>query len=213
MAAGFGGRDTVVSAKLFVEGGATGPDSKLLQSRCREGVRKLLEKCGFTRRMPKIVACGGRGATYRDFSTAHANAPQGAFVAMLIDSEDPVSDIDATWMHLKRRDRWEEPPGATDEQVLMMTTCMESWIVTDRTALENHYGADLQESALPSLQSLESRSRDSVLDSLQRATRNCQNAYQKGKRSFEIFGMLSPDNLLPHLPSFSRCERILGERL
>jgi Domain of unknown function (DUF4276) len=213
VAAGHHRGDTLVSAKLFVEGAAAGPDSKLLQSRCREGFRKLLEKSGFTRRMPHIVACGSRGATFSDFCTAHSNAASGAFVAMLIDSEDPVADVEDTWTHLQARDGWARPAGATDEQVLMMTTCMETWIVSDRPTLRSHYGAQLQESALPPLQDMESRRRHTVQDALQHATRSCKNAYQKGKRSFEILGKLTPVELRPHLPSFSRCERILGQKL
>lgn len=27
---------------------------------------------------------------------------------------------------------WDPPTGATDNQVLLMTTCMETWIVADR---------------------------------------------------------------------------------
>lgn len=46
-----------------------------------------------------------------------------------------------------------------------------------------------------------------------RATRNCKNAYAKGKRSFEILGKLDPDVLAKHLPSFSRVRRILKEKL
>jgi hypothetical protein len=108
-----------VSAKIFIEGAATGPDSKYLQVRCREAFRKLLEKCGFTGRLPQTVACGGRGAAFRDFSIGHANSNAAAYVALLVDSEEPVTDIDRTWTHLKVRDGWHKPNGATDEQVLL----------------------------------------------------------------------------------------------
>ena len=36
-----------MSARLYIEGSATGADSKEMQSRCREGFSKLLQKCGF----------------------------------------------------------------------------------------------------------------------------------------------------------------------
>ena len=105
------------------------------------------------------------------------------------------------------------PDGADDEQVLLMVTCMESWIVTDRKTLRSHYGSKLQASALPALDNMETRDRDSIQQALSHATRNCKNAYTKGKRSFEVVAALDPSALRPHLPSFVRCERVLAEKL
>ena len=90
---------------------------------------------------------------------------------------------------------------------------METWIVADRAALAEHYGADLQKSALPALLGLEGRPRDAVQDALIHATRRCGNAYAKGKRSFEVLGQLNPETLSKHLPSFRRVRRILDARL
>ena len=94
-----------------------------------------------------------------------------------------------------------------------MTTCMETWIVTDRATLAKHYGSKLQKSALPALSDLENRRRQEVQLKLVHATRNCANAYAKGKRSFEVLGKLSPTELRKHLPSFQRIVRILEEKL
>jgi hypothetical protein len=49
-------------------------------------------------------------------------------VGLLIDSEDTVDMSNnplqqSTWEHLRRRDEWERPLGAEDEQVLLMTNC------------------------------------------------------------------------------------------
>ncbi|MDZ7618662.1 MAG: DUF4276 family protein [Patescibacteria group bacterium] len=199
-----------MSTRIYLEGGG---DSKELHARCREGFRRLLERCGFRGRMPRLVACGSRGATFQDFATAHAVIGRNHYVAMLIDSEDPVADIERPWAHLKNRDGWDQPPDADDDQVLLMTTCMETWIVSDRQTLRDHYGACLQESALPSLIDLESRARRAVQDALVRATRNCRRVYGKGAVSFEILGKLAPSVLRASLPSFVRSERILGSKL
>jgi Domain of unknown function (DUF4276) len=199
-----------VSAKLSLEGGG---DSKELRTRCREGFRKLLESSGFTGRMPRLIACGGRGGTFSDFATAHSDKRSRDYVGMLIDSEDPVADIEKTWQHLQSREGWTKPNGATDGQVLFMTTCMETWIVADPQTLRSHYGKRLRENALPALSNLEQRGRNEVQDGLVQATRDCKNAYQKGKRSFEVLGELTPAALEPHLPSFVRTRRILNERL
>ena len=200
----------MVNARIYIEGGG---DSKELHTRCREGFRRLLEALGFSGRMPRLVACGGRAATFDDFKTAHDNAASEAYVAMLIDSEDPIEDIEETWAHLKQRDGWDKPEGADNEQVLLMVTCMESWIVTDRKTLRAYFGSNLQVSALPALDNMESRDRDSIQHALSHATRNCKNAYTKGKDSFEVVAALDPSALRRHLPSFVRFERVLRDKL
>ncbi|MDO9516987.1 MAG: DUF4276 family protein [Methanosarcinaceae archaeon] len=193
---------------IYLEGGG---DSKELHIRCRKGFRKLLEKCGFKGQMPKLVACGGRDSAFDDFKIAHANKSNSDYVSMLIDSEDPLNNLDA-WEHLKIRDGWDKPLDSEDDQVLFMTTCMETWIVADRDALAKHYGNELQESALPPLVNLESRHRHDIQNDLFHATRNCSNAYKKGKRSFDVLEKLSPHELESHLPSFVRVKQILENR-
>jgi hypothetical protein len=90
---------------------------------------------------------------------------------------------------------------------------METLIVADRNTLAEHYGVELQDSALPSLHNLEGRARDAIQSSLTHATRNCRNAYTKGKRSFEVLAQLDPAVLSEHLPSFVRMRRILDASL
>jgi hypothetical protein len=201
-----------VSAYIYIEGGGTGEQSKEVDIRCREGFRKLLEGCGFQGRMPRLVACGGRDAAFDAFTTAIANRAV-TLVALWIDSEDPLADPEAAWDHLQARDHWPRPDGAEDEQVLFMTTCMETWFVADRAALATHFGNELQASALPPLNNLESRPRHDVQENLMHATRNCSKAYTKGKRSFDVLGKLDPKVLEAHLPSFVRVCRILRARL
>ena len=111
-----------MTAHLYIEGGASKED----QIRCREGFRKLLEKAGFSGRMPRLSACGGRESAFDDFKTAHASRKVGDYIAMLVDSEEPVENLEQTWAHLNSRDQWDKPAGAVDDQVLFMTTCMET---------------------------------------------------------------------------------------
>ncbi len=204
-----------MSAYIYLEGGAKGADSKYLNIRCQEAFHKLLERMGFQGRQPRLVACGGRGAVYDRFVTQHS-AGDADYVGLWIDSEEPMANPEAAWQHLQKVTtvpQWAQPEGANDEQVLLMTTCMETWIVADRDVLSAHYGSKLQESALPPLVDLEGRGRHDVQDRLARATRNCANAYAKGKRSFEVLGKLAPAILQAHLPSFARIQRILATQL
>jgi len=163
--------------------------------------------------MPRLVACGGRRAAFEDFVIGHLSKSDADYVALLISSEEPLASLEATWEHLQSRDEWVKPDGAVDEQVLFMTTCMETWIVADQNTLASHYGADLQAKALPPLVNLEQRRRHEIQDQLAHATCECTNAYEKGKRSFAVLEKLKPETLQKYLPSFARARKILDEKL
>ena len=199
-----------MSARIYLEGGGDRTEGK---TRCREAFRKLLEKCGLTGRMPRLVASGSRNTAFDNFKTARSNASGAEYVALLIDSEHPVSDVEKTWEHLRRSDIWQRPRGARDDQVLLMTTCMETWMVADHSVLRDHFGPGLRPERLPPLANLERRSRSEVQRGLENATRDCAAPYAKGPRSYEVLGKLSPDTLESHLPSFKRTRRILSDRL
>ncbi len=199
-----------MSAVIYLEGGG---DSKELHTRCREGFRKLLEKTLPASRMPKLVACGGRGDALARFQIALKNARHDEFIGLLLDSEEPLTDINAAWAHLQQFDKWTKPRAATDRQVLFMTTCMETWIVADSATLRAFYAQGFQERVLPPLQNLEERSREEIQGALERATRNCTNAYTKGKRSFAVLAELNPAVLESNLPSFARMKAILQAEL
>ena len=172
-----------------------------------------MEKCGLSGRMPTLVASGSRNTAFDNFNAAHSNASGAEYVALLIDSEDPVSDVEKTWEHLHRSDNWQRPRGARDDQVLLMTTCMETWIAADRSALREHFGQGLRPERLPPLTNLERRTRGEVQRGLENATRDCAAPYAKGPRSYDVLDKLSPDTLESRLPSFSRTRRILNDRL
>jgi hypothetical protein len=202
----------VRSAKIYVEGGG---DSSKLHDRCREGFSSLFKKCGLATRMPRIVGCGSRAEAFDKFKTALLDGRE-AYIALLVDSEDPVDDIEKTWAHLKKRDDWDKPSGTDDANVLLMTTCMETWIVADQKAITQHFDPRNQKSVafkgLPT-SNLETRLRHAVQDALVIATKNCTASYAKGKRSFEVLAKLDPKTLSEKLPSFARVVRILNEKL
>lgn len=197
-----------MSSTIYVEGGG----SSAADRECRAGFRRLLERCGFQGRLPRMFPSGSRSSAYQDFRDHVTRSDRQEFVGLLVDSETRVADIDRTWDHLTNRsgDRWSKPRGTTDEQVLFMTTSMETWIVADLEALQKRFGQKLNEDQLPPLVELESRSRNDVYRRLRRAT---SNGYSKGRVSFELLGALDPDVLDQHLPSFRRTRRVLGENL
>ncbi|MBI3763208.1 MAG: DUF4276 family protein [Chloroflexi bacterium] len=186
---------------LYVEGGG---DRSEQQTRCREGFRRLLEKAGFTDRMPRIVAGGGRGTTFDKFKTAlRANSGDRAII-LLVDSEEPVTQT--PWVHLHARDGWRRPANATDDQAQFMVTCMETWLMADRTALRGFFGAALNANALLPLNNLEQRPRQDVQQALEDATWPCgrDRQYEKGRRSYQVLAALDPATLRQYLPHFVR---------
>ena len=201
-----------MSARIYIEGGGNSKEGKV---RCREGFRKLFEKCGFMGRMPALVACGPRNDAYDDFKTAHSQTSRGNFIGLLVDSEEPIADKEQTWQHVAQKsgDNWTRPTGADNDQLLFMTTSMETWMAADRNALTTHFGPRLNESALPPVQNTEQRDRHAILNALQNASRDCPGPYAKGPKSFELLGKLDPQILEQHLPSFRRVRRILDSNL
>lgn len=195
-----------MSAELYIEGGG----DRQLNARCREAFTKLLANCGLQGRMPHVVACGSRNSAFKRFRTAHELRNSKGYVALWIDSEDPIADTEKTWEHLTNRDpAWKRPAGAKDEQVLLMTTCMETWFVADREAIKQHFHGTIQESVLPK-DRLETRHRQEIQAALVKATKKCSNAYKKG--DFGVLAKLNPTTL-EALPSFARVRRILNKRL
>jgi hypothetical protein len=200
----------MVSVRIYIEGGG---DSKDLQSRCREGFRKLIERTGFEGRMPSTAACGGGNNAYDMFKIALRSADVNEFPMLLVDSEEPVTT--APWDHLKSRDGWDRPAVAEDDQAQMMVTCMETWIMADRGALRKVFGAHLRESALFPVEGLERRSRQDLLAALKNATEDCGKGkgYDKGRRSFQILAELDPETLKENLSYFRRFSETLDRYL
>ena len=201
----------MVRAEIYAEGG--GPPGRVTNIRCREGFTKLIERCGVDSGKFDVIACGGRGDAWNDFQDAHAEADEACYVALLIDSETPLADIEEAWKHLEFGDGWQKPPDAQDDQVLFMTTCMETWIVADRKTLLEHFGENLDASALPELDNLEERRRGYLNDRLESATLLCPDPFNKGRNSFQVLGKIDPNVLEEHLPSFRRVRRILRDKL
>ena len=114
---------------------------------------------------------------------------------LLLDAERAVGET-GPWQHLKDRDGWDRPDGATDDQCHLMVQAMESWFLADRTALEKYYGQDFQETALPSNPQIEQVSKNDVLGGFRQATRGTtKGRYDKGRHSFEILAKIDPEKV------------------
>ena len=140
--------------------------------------------------MPRIVACGSRRNAYESFEAAHAS--QDGDAMLLVDAEATVTS-QGPWQHLKVRDGWERPEGATDEQCHLMVQVMESWFLADADTLSSFYGQGFRKQDLSPNPRVEDVSKHDVLASLARATRDTgKGIYNKGADSFAILENLDP---------------------
>ena len=200
----------MVKVKLYIEGGG---DNRSLHIECRRDFRKLFEKAGFKGRMPKLLPCGGRGPAFNDFKTALETASPDDYPILLVDSEEPVTEL--PWEHLRAHDGWPRPDSATADQAQLMVQCMETWCVADRDALQRFFGQLLQKSALPPPNDLEEWAKADVQQALEHATRECgrDRTYVKGKRSFKLIAELDPGVLRAKLPHFAKLCEVLDKKL
>ena len=204
----------MVSIKVFVEGGGNG--NKSLKTACRKGFNEFFNKAGLEERVPRTMVCGSRNNAFDDFCTAMDNTGDNDFPILLVDSEDPVSLGDAPWLHLKERDGWVKPTGATDDQAHLMVQCMEAWFMADKDCVERFFGQGFKRNLLPSQTDIESIPKDDLFDKITNATRNTvtMGKYGKGAHSFELLALIDPQLVQDASPHAKRLletlERIAG---
>lgn len=175
--------------KLYVEGGGV---SNALRTACRKGFRQFLEKAGLSGRMPRIIACGSRNDAYDSFCTA-LRQNTNELSLLLIDSEARVKKQYEPWTHLHQTDNWQQPRNAGNDDVYLMAQCMETWLIADAEAVANYFGQGFNLNNLPHHSDLELVGKESILDSLHRAThQTTAGSYNKDRHSFQILGQIDP---------------------
>jgi len=186
--------------KIYLEGG--GDRNKALAISLRTAMRTFLQKAG-VKRLPQIVACGGRTEAYKDFRIALS---QKTDAILLVDSEGPV-DESSCWAYLKKTVGWERPPGATEEQCQLMVQQMESWFLADTQALADFYGQNFHRKSLPTSQSPEAVDRDRLIKALKKASEKTRKGpYHKGNHQCEILERLDPNLVREKCP---HCDKLV----
>ena len=178
-----------MTVPIYVEGGGNYKDLRIA---CRKGFTRFFENSGLAeaRQKLKIVPCGGRQNAYNRFRSDLAMDNKDAI--LLVDSEGPVT-APGPWRHLKNRDNWDRPGGATDDQCHLMVQVMETWFLADPEALQGHYGRGFRPQDLPQNSDIERISKDDVQRGLERAAiRTRKGSYKKGRDSFPILEKLDP---------------------
>ena len=133
---------------------------------------------------------------------------------LLVDSEGPVAEGSSSWLHLKRRDGWDQPAGTTDENAYLMVQCMEAWFLADRSCLATFFGPGFNPNALPGNQNIEEVAKSDVFDGLKMSTRQCRpkGEYGKGRHSFDLLSQIDPANVLAASPNARRMVENLREK-
>ena len=178
---------------IYVEGGG---DTAALKGQCRRAFSSFLEKAGFAGKMPKIVARGSRNAAYESYCIA---IKQGNEALLLIDSEAPVQNISGDpsqwnpWEHLKTRDAWQRPDGASNIDCHLMVQVMETWFFADSTALERYFGNGFNIKSIPNRTDIEEIPKADVESALDASTKMTKKrGYAKGRDSFDILASIDP---------------------
>jgi hypothetical protein len=179
---------------LYVEGGAK--ESALERALCRQAFGRFFSADPRLKgKLPRTVPCGGRKAAYEAFVTAARNPKPGLLPLLLVDSESAVAKDKTVWEHLNSRpgDNWDKPEGVTDDQAFLMVQVMETWFIADREAMEQFFGMNFRNAAIPAWPNLEEVPKQTVFESLDKATADCgPRRYAKGKMSFDLLGNISP---------------------
>lgn len=180
-----------MKVKVYAEGGGEG---ELLDVLFRRGWSEFFKAAGLEGRMPRPVRGKGRDRTFDLFLTAVENAGANDLPLLLVDSEGPVTLGHTVWQHLKARDNWDKPNGASNDQAFMMVQVMETWFIADREMLQQYFGANFRANQIREWPALEAVPKNVVFEALDRATANCgKKRYAKGKVSFELLSRLNPD--------------------
>ena len=200
--------------KLFVEGGGDKKNPEA-RDRLRAGYSALLQRAGIDP-LPQIIACGSGGDALREFKLAlDGKIP----VMLLVDSESAVSpeNFNRPWLHLaeRKRDRWEKPEGASDEDVCLMAQCMEAWILADPKTLAEHYGVSRDElSELDGLNVEDVSPSRTVKDHLNSvAQKGGRSKYHKTRDGFALIGIIDPSCVAERAPHAKRFFDTLQHKL
>jgi len=201
----------ISEVRIYVEGG--GGDQKETKARLRRAFGSFLielrDRARDRRIRWSIVACGGRGSTFRDYKTALRSHPE-AFNILLVDAEGPVTS-DSPWEHLRSRtgDEWSNP-GVDDKHCHLMVQTMEAWLVADRDKLSEYYGQGFRANALPDNRNVERIHKDALLRASDNATRDTSKrrySDSKSQHGPDILHRVRPSEVRPRA---SYCERLFS---
>jgi Domain of unknown function (DUF4276) len=183
--------------RVYIEGGAEGRDAN---SDFRRGWKKFLNELHELARANgyhalDIIRGKGRANTFHRF-TKHEREYPADLCVLLVDSETAVPNNSRVWDVVARRkgDGWPRPAWATERHLYLMVHMVETWLLTDKDALQRFFRNGFNPKALPTT-NLEGRPKDEVNNALKKATQNSSKGpYQHGQ-AHEILELVAPDKV------------------
>lgn len=202
----------MVAVRIYVEGGG---DNRATLTRCRQGFAEFFKKVLPAGKLPKVIACGPRTTAFDDFKSALATF-EDELIVLLVDAEAPVADGLSVWAHLEKRDNWDQPAGATDEQAHLMVQRMEAWFLADRDTLKRYYGQSFRESALPDRKDVEKVAKVDLFKALKATTKEAKTkaGYDddtKASHGFDLLGRLDPAKVRAASPHAEQLMLVLSQ--
>ena len=175
--------------QIFVEGGGKGRSTTVpFRTGFAAFLRELRQAVRKRSLHWRIIPCGSRGETFKDFQKA-CRVDVDFFNVLLVDAEGPVSRPPKD--HLSRSDGWQT--DQSEEHCHLMVQVMEAWIVADRAALRDFYGLGFQESAIPETEDVEQIDKARLLEALDRASRDTQKGpYHKIRHAARLLERIDP---------------------
>lgn len=190
--------------RIYVEGGGDGKDSKAALRQGMDNFLKELKDLALNQGVQwKLIACGSRNKTFRDFQTALKSHPD-AFNLLLVDAEAPVT-FSSIRQHLQNRDGW-NIAGMNETQCHLMVETMENLLLADPDALAQFYGQNFNRQAIPNAQNIEQISKSAVETALTEATRRTQKGrYHKIQHGPKLLGLVNVLTVRRRAPT---CDRL-----
>lgn len=180
-----------MKVRLYVEGGPKGTRANGLRL-FRNGFKQHLMKLDPRLKAMEVSPCGSTVETIRDFARAVRENGSDFAPSLLVDSDAAVT-ANSPAEHLRTKLESAHVPRDARANIYLMVQCMESWFVTDKTALKACFGDRLRENALPASQDIEAVSKTAVLDALKAAVQATPaGSYQKVNHGARILANLNP---------------------
>lgn len=168
---------------LYVEGGG----NKETKARLRKGFERffgnIVARAASLAIVYRIIPCGDRDSTRRDFAKALRVNPEGINL-LLVDSDGPVTS--GPLEHLRQSFGW-GVTGVPSDRCHLMVQVMESWFLADLNALKAYYGRGFHIKSIPKNTDVEQNSKAQVLFSLKKSTKlTSKGTYHKTRHAPEI---------------------------
>ena len=195
---------------IYMEGGGDSRDGRAALRIGMDALLKPLKEIAQRNRLRwRLIACGGRDATFKAFRNA-ANG-NDTIAALLVDSESPVSTTPTA--HLAERDGW-QLLFADGNAVHLMVQVMETWIAADVDALRRYYGRGFQPNQLPRHPMLEGVPKADLARALDRATAaTSKGSYRKIRHASDLLARIDPEAVKQRCPHFDRLWRWLEQQV